>query len=296
MSPFGADAGTTLQWPRQRCHICGRAERRGGDTQPCMKPFSSLPRLLLLLSPPVLPTPACVRDGRCLLAGCQVTALIERSPESRRYLNPPLSFPPSLTQTSALTGFTRLLFLFSPLLPFHQRLPARFFISRLHFFSACQLFLLPSPDIPSVSGFYQTLSMAGNPYPITQLVPHPQNRKIHPLACKRPTQEEERQRDTSRQQLLVSSAASPDGEKERSPFRLLPPGPSASLSLSLLHQLLCRLPLIFCASAPSLRPLLAASSSSVFFAFHPPLTFADSNSAHGKSRCSPLEPTPSNAT
>lgn len=132
--------------PTEVSHLWTRGETRGRHPAR-MKPFSSLPRLLLLLlSPPVLPIPACVRDGRCLLAGCQVTALIERSPESRRYLNPPLSFSPlSNTNQRSDSGFTRLLFLFSPLLPFHRRLPARFFISRLHFFSACQLFL-PVPQ------------------------------------------------------------------------------------------------------------------------------------------------------
>lgn len=83
---------------QQRCHSCGHRKGRGDDTLPAQS-----------LSPPhlasssVLPIPACVRDGRCLLAGCQVTGLIERSPESHRSVNPPLFFFPSSLQLSFQT-------------------------------------------------------------------------------------------------------------------------------------------------------------------------------------------------
>lgn len=79
---------------------------------PAFHPFPLV--LLLCFPPPSLPW-MCVREGRCLHAGCQVTALIEGSPESCPYpslnllLLPP--FPPCFnqvdSQTSTPSSFTR---------------------------------------------------------------------------------------------------------------------------------------------------------------------------------------------
>lgn len=148
----------------------------------CVNPFSSPP---LLLSPSVLPIHECVREGHCLLAGCQDTGLIERSPESccHSSLNPLLLFLPSMLHLSFPTQSKH------PLISDSRGSISRFSSSSLScvvnvslaaFSSLIFTFSQPvscffPPDLPALSRFYQKQSMAGNPYPIIQPVPHPQN-------------------------------------------------------------------------------------------------------------------------